>query len=58
MLTIFLIFAFVPATRSQEYTCDELYEEWYDCLNSCELEDKRVIYWDLIAGGCYLPPVY
>ena len=45
---------------SPSNSCIELYDEWNDCLSDpdCRLIDKQVIYWELVAGGCYLPPVY
>jgi hypothetical protein len=55
----FLIFAFFPATQAQE-SCSDLYTEWYECLSDegCRFLDKQFLYWELIANGCYLPPVY
>jgi hypothetical protein len=50
----FLAFAFIPATQSQDYTCQELIEEWYQCVG-CEQDDLDYIFWDLMEGGCIMP---
>ena len=57
LLVGFLFLAISSLTRAQDYTCGELYEEWGQCeIAECSIDSFSAIYWDLITGGCYLPP--
>ncbi len=44
-----------PSTAYQDYTCDELFEEYDECFgcDCCRPEDIKAIYDDLFAGECF-----
>ena len=55
VLSLLLLAFSGNAPKVKAYTCQELVEEWYDCLGICDKEDMQYIYWDLVAGGCIFP---
>jgi hypothetical protein len=57
LLVCLLFFTVSFPVSAQDYNCGELYEEWGQCeAAQCSMDSFRAIYWDLIIGGCYLPP--